>query len=627
MTKGANIGLDTLTTELDPFVVSVGWSSPTGEGDADVSVLLVTADGKVRSNADFLFYNNPAAADGSVQLLGQRLTESGAEDRIGIDLSALPAEVERVVIAASRHQLAPFSQLEALRVGLADSFGEQLLGFAIEPSGAENALVFGELYRLAGHWKFRAVGQGYDTGLAGLATAFGVEVDDEPPSPVVAAPSVASATPVAGPVRTTRKKVTLPKEAKDSFAENAQWHPARLFPAPTLKNDHEREVRATSVLLAVMAQVPEFGRRLTAPFGAPAGRMETFTEVKLPHGKGTRYPDGVIVVERAGGPWRALVESKTNGNPLKSAQIQDYLDIAAHREDDAVITVSNDVAVDGLPLVKVRTDSAGRHRVGLWHLSWAEIAHQAKMLIRHEGLGHPAHAWLLQELLHYLRHDHSGCHGFQRMGPAWVPVRNAVELSKLQRGDERALQVVESWERLTQQICLELGGELGVRVRPVIKRTDRAEGALGRLTAAADRLADEGRLHAEIRIDDAPGNLLLTADLRAKKLCTSIEVPAPEQGRPSDWAERLVGQLADAPAGLHVEALVDGTPQGPSRTLSALRLVPGELLPRHDSRPTGFRLSLYKGLPDKGGQAGATFIRSVDTAVGRFHSTVVAALT
>jgi hypothetical protein len=100
--------------------------------------------------------------------------------------------------------------------------------------------------------------------------------------------------------RTAKKKVTLPKVAKKSLAENDAWRVARLFPASALKSDRERETRATSVLLSVMTQVPEFGRRLTAGFGAPSGRMETFTEVTLPNGDSPRRPDGVIRVERAG---------------------------------------------------------------------------------------------------------------------------------------------------------------------------------------------------------------------------------------------------------------------------------------------------------------------------------------
>ncbi|WP_260475923.1 TerD family protein, partial [Streptomyces sp. WAC 06725] len=160
-------------------MVSLGWSSPTGEGDADVSVLLLTADGKVRSDADFYFYNNPVAADGSVQLLGKTPTSDGNEDRITFDLTAIPADVEQVVVAASRYNGGRFGDLDDVRVTLADGSGEGLLRFSIEDAGAVGALLFGELYRRSGDWKFRAIGQGYESGLAGLAQDYGVDVDDD----------------------------------------------------------------------------------------------------------------------------------------------------------------------------------------------------------------------------------------------------------------------------------------------------------------------------------------------------------------------------------------------------------------------------------------------------------------
>ncbi|MEF3114606.1 TerD family protein [Streptomyces chrestomyceticus] len=669
MTKGGNVGLATLSEDTGSLMVSLSWSSASGDGDADVSVLLLGADGKVRGDADFFFYNNPAAADGSVQLLGKTPTANGSEDRVSIDLTAVPDDVESLVVAASQYGTGRFGELDDLRVTVADRTGEALLGFTIADAGEESAFIFGELYRRAGEWKFRAVGQGYATGLAGLATDFGISVDEEEePAPAdedetradaarpeaaegaVAAAAPASPGPVAAPApvveipvpapsagpdpaparrsrgpRTAKKKVTLPKVAKKSLAENDSWRQARLFPAPTLKSDREREMRATSVLLAVMAQVPEFGRRLTAAFGAPAGRMQTFTEVTLPNGDTPRRPDGVIRVERAGKLWTALVETKTNGNPLRSEQVQDYMDIAARRGYEVVITLSNDVALEGSPLVEVKTDGRRKHKVTLWHLSWAEVAHQAQLLIRHEGVGNAAHAWLLQELLHYLQHENSGCHGFQNMGPAWVPVRNGIDTDTLCQGDERAVAVVESWERLVRQVCLRLGGELGQKVLPV-QRAKRGTDQASRRAALADRLCEEGRLSAELRIDTTPGILAIAADLRTGKLRTSIEIPAPEQGYPLSWAKRLVRQLAEAPADLHVETLVEGN-RGPRGTLERLRPEPGDLLPKDGVPINGFRLSLFKGMGSTRGNAESGFIRSVDEAVDRFYAGVVAHLT
>ncbi|MFF5358169.1 TerD family protein [Streptomyces scabiei] len=708
MTKGANVGLAALSDNVDSVSVTLGWASSTGEGDADVSVMLLGEHGKVRGDGDFYFYNNPVADDGSVQLLGKKPAGEGSEDQIVFDLTAIPADVERIVVAASRYEEARFGELDDLRVTLADGSGEGLLRFAIDDAGSVSAFIFGELYRRAGEWKFRAVGQGYDTGLAGLATDFGVDIDDgagdddageadegeaeagaaaqaDDPADAradergradaradgtdvraeaggaaplaaavngavaagTAAPAVEQASPRAaglpavpaprqsgedpepgGPrkaaarPRTAKKKVTLPKAVRKSLAENDSWREARLFPVSALKSDRDREMRATSVLLSVMAQVPEFGRRLTAAFGAPAGRTETFTEVSLPHGETPRRPDGVIRVERAGKLWTALVETKTNGNALRAEQVQAYMDIAARRGYEAVITLSNDVALEGSPLVEVKIDGRRKHKVALWHLSWAEVTHQAQMLIRHEGVGNSAHAWLLQELLHYLQHENSGCHGFQNMGAAWVPVRNGIDDETLCQGDPRTLEVVESWERLIRQVCLGLGGELGQKVLPV-RRARRGTDPGARRARMADELCLRGTLQSEVRIEGTPGVLALSADLRTGKLRTSIEVPAPEQGYPLNWVKRLVKRLAEAPADLHVETLVEGETGGPRGTLERLRPEPADLLPANGAQITGFRLSLFKGMGSTRGNAESGFIRSVDDAVHRFYASVV----
>ncbi|MGW5614165.1 TerD family protein [Streptomyces sp. NPDC003877] len=651
MTMGSNVSLSALSENVGSAIVSLGWSSPTGEGDADVSVLLLDGNGKVRSDADFYFYNNPVAADGSVQLLGKEPTDDGSEDRISFDLTAVPVEVERIVVAASRYEGARFSELDDVRVILADAGGVSLLRFVIDDPGQVSAIIFGELYRRGEEWKFRAVGQGYDSGLAGLATDFGVDIEDDeaetaaavaqepatapapdaPPQPTLEAvpaprpPADEEAAPKKRPARprTAKKKAAPPRTPARSLAENDSWKQARLFPVSTLKSDRDREMRATSVLLSVMTQVPRFGRRITAPFGAPSGRMETFTEVSLPHGDTPRRPDGVIRVERAGKLWTALVETKTNGNALKSDQVQAYMDIAARRGYEAVITLSNDVALEGSPLVDVKIDRRRKHQVALWHLSWAEVAHQAQMLIRHEGVGNAARTWLLQDLLHYLQHDNSGCHGFQNMGSAWVPVRNGINDETLCQGDPRALEVVESWERLVRQVCLRLGGELGQKVLPA-QRTRRGIDPGARRARLADQLCAEGRLQAELRVEGAPGLLGISADLRTAKLRTSVEIPAPEQGYPLTWAKRLIRRLAEAPADLHVETLVEGEAGGPRGTLERLRPEPADLLPKDSAtRITGFRLSLFKGMGSGRGSAESGFIRSVDDAVHRFYTSVV----
>lgn len=159
-----------------------------------------------------------------------------------------------------------------------------------------------------------------------------------------------------------------------------------------------------------------------------------------------------------------------------------------------------------------------------------------------------------------------------------------------------------------------------------VQRTRRGTDPRDRRVALADRLCRDGKLDAELRIEGTPGVLALCAGLRTGKLRTSIEIPAPDQGYPLTWAKRLVRQLDEAPADLHVETLVDGETGGPRGTLERLRPEPADILPANGARITGFRLSLFRGMGNTRGNAESGFIRSVDDSVDRFHTLVVATL-
>ncbi|MFG2589117.1 TerD family protein [Streptomyces sp. NPDC048438] len=178
MVKGANVGLAALGEDVASVVMSLGWSSAAGEGEVDVSVLLLDGNGKVRGDGGLCSLGNPVVGNGSVRLLGKTPTADGSVDRIGFDLDAVPADVEQIVVAASRYGGSRFGDLDDLHVTLADSSGCTLVRFSVEDAGAVSAFIFGTLYRRGGEWKFRAVGEGYESGLAGLAADFGVAIDD-----------------------------------------------------------------------------------------------------------------------------------------------------------------------------------------------------------------------------------------------------------------------------------------------------------------------------------------------------------------------------------------------------------------------------------------------------------------
>ncbi|MFH9421926.1 TerD family protein [Streptomyces sp. NPDC017529] len=213
MPKGSNVAVPAPSVRIE-----LGWHTGPGVPDVDASALLLTAAGKVRNDADLVFYNQAVHASGTVRHEGKRPARDTTTDTLSVDLGRLEAAVEKVVLAASADG-GSFGRVPGLHIRVLDAgSGAELARFDSQDATAETAFVLGELYRRQGAWKFRAVGQGYDTGLAGLATDFGISVEEEPPAaaPAPAAAPVPAAAPApvpppAPPV--SPSKVTLTKEA------------------------------------------------------------------------------------------------------------------------------------------------------------------------------------------------------------------------------------------------------------------------------------------------------------------------------------------------------------------------------------------------------------------------------
>ncbi|HVH23054.1 MAG TPA: TerD family protein [Pseudonocardia sp.] len=187
LTKGGNVSLTKEAPGLTNVVVGLGWDVRTTTGtdfDLDASAIVLGADGKVISDKHFVFFNNLTTPDATVEHTGDNLTGEGEGDdeQVKVNLAGLPAEVDKVVFpvsiydADSRSQ--SFGQVRNAFIRVVNASGNaEIARYDLtEDASTETAMVFGEIYRNGADWKFRAVGQGYASGLAGIARDFGVNV-------------------------------------------------------------------------------------------------------------------------------------------------------------------------------------------------------------------------------------------------------------------------------------------------------------------------------------------------------------------------------------------------------------------------------------------------------------------
>ncbi|MGC4996332.1 MULTISPECIES: TerD family protein [unclassified Streptomyces] len=187
LSKGGNVSLTKEAPGLTAVIVGLGWDVRTTTGtdfDLDASALLLNDAGKVASDQHFVFFNNLKSPDGSVEHTGDNLTGEGEGDdeQVKVDLAAVPSDVERIVFPVSIYEAEnrqqSFGQVRNAFIRVVNQAGGQELARydLSEDASTETAMVFGELYRNGPEWKFRAIGQGYASGLRGIAQDFGVNV-------------------------------------------------------------------------------------------------------------------------------------------------------------------------------------------------------------------------------------------------------------------------------------------------------------------------------------------------------------------------------------------------------------------------------------------------------------------
>ena len=185
LSKGGNLSLTKEAPGMTKVLVGLGWDARATDGqdfDLDASAFLLKADGKVRADSDFIFYNQLKSVDGSVEHTGDNRTGEGDGDdeAIKVDLSKVPADIDRIAFTVTIHEAEArnqnFGQVRNafIRIVNQDTNSEVARYDLAEDASTETAMIFAELYRNGAEWKFRAVGQGYAGGLKKVAEGYGL---------------------------------------------------------------------------------------------------------------------------------------------------------------------------------------------------------------------------------------------------------------------------------------------------------------------------------------------------------------------------------------------------------------------------------------------------------------------
>ena len=185
--KGGNLSLSKAAPNLTHILIGLGWDVRTTDGaafDLDASLFMLGENGKVRSDADFIFYNQAKSTCGSVEHTGDNRTGAGDGDdeSIKVNLVNVPANVQRLVVAVTIHDAEArrqsFGQIGGAFMRIINAAdNSEIARFDLsEDYSTETAMIFGEIYRHNGEWKFKAIGQGYSGGLAAMCQQYGVNI-------------------------------------------------------------------------------------------------------------------------------------------------------------------------------------------------------------------------------------------------------------------------------------------------------------------------------------------------------------------------------------------------------------------------------------------------------------------
>ena len=409
-----------------------------------------------------------------------------------------------------------------------------------------------------------------------------------------------------------------------------QGEAARLFPVLATTS---KEGRTTSIVLACLSAVEEFGAELMASLAVRVGKrakIHAFTEVVFRNqNPGLKdRPDGLIVVTIGSKEWRALIEAKVGNNDLDADQIERYRVLAKDNGIDCVITISNQFATNpsSHPLEEVRKS---RSKIPVYHWSWMHVLTVADLLINRDDVRDIDQLRILNELRRFLTHESAGVKGFDRLPPEWSDIYKLDSSGgTIASKSKEATAVLEAWHQETRDLSLILTRMTEARVTERLPRKHQGDPAQ-RLKDEMSLLRETKQLQSSLEIPDAAAPLEVVADIPRRTIDVGMSLKAPIDRKSTkarvNWLMRQIrtDQIED----LHIRLMWPGASPSTQFSLVELRANPAVCEQgKAQLTPHSFHVFTSKSLGARFAQQ-VNFISDLETIVPTFYRDVGSLLT